>query len=76
MGTNSDVRKRGSSMAACEAVIRDRVITIGINSDVKEMTLWQTTMRVIEWEGLDECVKCWNRKFCMMIPGTAVRCRG
>ena len=38
---------RGSNMAAGEAVIRDRVISVGISSDVTEIKLKQTTARVI-----------------------------
>jgi len=34
-------------MAVGEAVIRDRVISVGVSSDVTEMTHKQTTVRVI-----------------------------
>jgi len=62
-------------MAAGEAVIRDRVITVGIGSDVTEMTQKQTNVRVIVVGGVDECVKCGKRKFSMRPCGREVRGR-
>jgi len=46
-------------MAASEAVIRDRVISVRTSSDVMEMMQKQTTVTgVIGREGKEECVKC------------------
>jgi len=63
-------------MAAGEAVIRDRVTSLGGSGDVTEMTQKQTTVRVIVvgrvW---NECVKWEKRKFCMRLCGREVRGR-